>query len=67
MLEAVDGSLLRGVFNQIFLKDLAGYATTNAVYSEYFPEAPPARYCIQAPPVGPEFLVEIATIAYVGP
>ncbi|SDC35107.1 Rid family hydrolase [Belnapia rosea] len=66
VLEAGGGSLKSVVFNQIFLKDLADYASMNAVYKEYFPEAPPARYCIQAPLVRPDFLVEIATTAYVG-
>lgn len=55
------------VMNQIFLKDLADYAAMNAVYKEYFPENPPARYCIQTPLVRPDFLVELATTAYVGP
>ncbi len=66
VLEAGGGSLRSVVFNQIFLKDLADYVSMNAVYNEYFPEAPPARYCIQAPLVRPDFLVEIATTAYVG-
>jgi aminoacrylate peracid reductase len=66
VLEAGGGSLKNVTFNQIFLKDLADYAAMNAVYKEYFPENPPARYCIQAPLVRPEFLVEIATTAYVG-
>lgn len=61
------GTLKHVVFNQIFLKDLADYAAMNVVYKEYFPEKPPARYCIQAPLVRPEFLVEIAATAYVGP
>lgn len=66
VVEAGGGTLKDIVFNQIFLKDLADYAAMNTVYKEYFPEAPPARYCIQAPLVRPEFLVEIATTAYVG-
>ena len=66
VLEAGGGSLRNVVFNQIFLTDLADYGAMNAVYKEYFPEKPPARYCIQAPLVRPEFLVEIATTAYVG-
>jgi aminoacrylate peracid reductase len=66
VIEAGGGTLKQVVFNQIFLKDLADYAAMNAVYKEYFPESPPARYCIQAPLVRPEFLVEIATTAYVG-
>jgi aminoacrylate peracid reductase len=66
VIETGGGTLKDVMFNQIFLKDLADYATMNSVYKTYFPEAPPARYCIQAPLVKPEFLVEIATTAYVG-
>ena len=53
-------------FNQIFLKDLGDYAAMNEVYKEYFPRNPPARYCIRADLVRPEFLVEIASTAHVG-
>jgi aminoacrylate peracid reductase len=67
VIETGGGTLKSVVMNQIFLKDLADYAAMNAVYKEYFPENPPARYCIQTPLVRPEFLVEIATTAYVGP
>ncbi|KIZ41894.1 MULTISPECIES: Rid family hydrolase [Rhodopseudomonas] len=66
VVEAGGGSMKDIVFNQIFLKDLADYAAMNVVYKEYFPANPPARYCIQTPLVRPEFLVEIATTAYVG-
>lgn len=66
VVEAGGGTMKNVVFNQIFLTDLADYAAMNAVYKEFFPENPPARYCIQAPLVRPEFLVEIATTAYVG-
>ena len=51
-------------FNSIFLKDLSDYAAMNAVYKEYFSKNPPARYCIQANLVKPEFLLEIASIAH---
>lgn len=67
VIEAAGGTLKDVTFNQIFLKDFDGYAAMNAVYKEYFPVDPPARYCIQAPLVRPAFLVEIATTAYVGP
>jgi aminoacrylate peracid reductase len=50
--------------NSIFLKDLADYAKMNAVYKEYFPSEFPARYCIRADLVKPEFLVEIASVAH---
>jgi aminoacrylate peracid reductase len=65
VLEAAGGSLKDVTFNHIFLKDLKDYAAMNDVYREYFPENPPARYCIRADLVKPEFLVEIASIAHV--
>jgi aminoacrylate peracid reductase len=53
-------------FNQIFIKNLEDYAAVNEVYKEYFPAPAPARYCIRADLVKPEFLVEIASTAYLG-
>jgi aminoacrylate peracid reductase len=66
ILEAGGGTLADVVFNSIFLKDLADYAAMNEVYKTYFPTSPPARYCIRADLVKPEFLVEISSIAHVG-
>ena len=65
VLGAAGGSMKDIVFNHIFLKDLKDYAAMNEVYREYFPSSPPARYCIRADLVKPEFLVEIASIAHV--
>jgi aminoacrylate peracid reductase len=64
VLEAAGGSLKDVAFNQIFLSDMSGYAAMNEVYREFFPENPPARYCIRADLVKPQFLVEIASIAH---
>jgi aminoacrylate peracid reductase len=64
VLEAAGGSLRDIAFNHIFLKDLKDYAAMNDVYREYFPANQPARYCIRADLVKPEFLVEIASIAH---
>ena len=64
VLEAAGGSLKDIAFNHIFLKDLKDYAAMNEVYREFFPAAPPARYCIRADLVKPEFLVEIAAVAH---
>ena len=64
VLEAAGGSLKDVTFNHIFLTDMIGYAGMNEVYREYFPTNPPARYCIRADLVKPEFLVEIASIAH---
>ena len=66
VLAAAGGTMSDITFNQIFLKDLADYAAMNEVYREYFPQNPPARYCIRADLVRPEFLVEIASTAHVG-
>jgi aminoacrylate peracid reductase len=43
---------------------MSDYAAMNEVYREYYPDKPPARYCIRADLVRPEFLVEIASIAH---
>ncbi len=66
ILEEAGGSLEDIVYNMIFLKDLADYGAMNEVYATYFPDNPPARACIQAGLVRPEFLVEIAATAVVG-
>jgi len=66
VVEAAGGTMANIVYNQIFLKDLADYAAMNKVYAEFFPSKPPARYCIRADLVKPEFLVEIASTAYLG-
>lgn len=66
VLEAAGGSLSDITFNHIFLADMRDYAAMNEVYREYFPETPPARYCIRADLVRPEFLVEISSIAHLG-
>lgn len=67
VLEAAGGSLQDITFNHIFLSDMSGYAAMNEVYREYFPKDPPARYCVRADLVKPGFLVEIASIAHLGP
>ena len=64
VVETAGGTMRDIAFNQIFLKDLGDYAAMNAVYKEYFPSEPPARYCIRADLVRPEFLVEIESTAY---
>jgi aminoacrylate peracid reductase len=66
VVEAAGGTLADVAFNQIFLADLSDYAGMNEVYREYFGDNPPARYCIKAELVKPEFLVEIASTAHLG-
>jgi aminoacrylate peracid reductase len=64
VIETAGGTLEDVAFNSIFLKDMADYQAMNAIYREYFPDNCPARYCIRADLVKPEFLVEIASIAH---
>ena len=66
VVEAAGGTMRDVTYNAIFLKDLADYAAMNEVYREYVPTEPPARYCIRADLVRPEFLVEVSSIAHVG-
>lgn len=62
---AVAGATMKDIaINQIFLRDMADYGAFNEVYKTYFPISPPARYCIRADLVKPEFLVEIVSTAY---
>jgi aminoacrylate peracid reductase len=51
-------------FNHIFLKDWGYYLAMTAVYTDYFPDAKPARYCIQCGLVKPDCLVGIASVAH---
>ena len=66
VVEAAGGTMRDVTYNAIFLKDLADYTAMNEVYREFFPTEPPARYCIRADLVRPEFLVEVSSIAHVG-
>lgn len=64
IVEAGGGAMADVACCNIFLSDMAHYAAMNAVYREYFPAEPPARWCIQCGLVKPEFLVEIAAVAH---
>ena len=66
VVEASGGTLTDVAFNQIFLADLADYNGMNEVYREYFAVNTPARYCIKAELVKPDFLVEISSMAHLG-
>jgi aminoacrylate peracid reductase len=64
VLKAAGGTLDDVAYNAIFLANLGDYAAMNEVYREYFGKNSPARYCIEAKLVKPEFLVEISSIAH---
>ena len=64
VLSTAGGSFADIVNNTIYLKTYQDYSAMNEVYGEFFPSAPPARACIKAELVKPEFLIEIASVAY---
>jgi 2-iminobutanoate/2-iminopropanoate deaminase len=66
VLEACGSSLERVVKTTVFLKDMGEFAQMNAVYSEYFPENPPARATVEAARLPRDVRVEIDCIATVG-
>jgi aminoacrylate peracid reductase len=59
------GASFADIFNNtIYLKTYDDYAAMNEVYREYFSSAQPARACIKAELVKPDFLVKIVSIAH---
>jgi aminoacrylate peracid reductase len=65
VIETAGGTLEDVTFNSIFITDWRNYNAMNAVYSEFFPNEKPARFCVQVGLVKPEALVEIASIAHI--
>lgn len=65
VLKAADSSLKRVVKTTVFLQDIGDFAAMNAVYSQFFSQAPPARSAVQvaALPLGAQ--VEIEAVAVV--
>ena len=65
VLEA-DGSCLKhAVKTTVFLADMGEFARMNAVYAEFFPDAPPARSAVQAAalPLGGRVEIEAVALA----
>jgi len=63
VLEEAGGTLQNIVMMNIFVSDFEHYAEMNKVYAKYFSEQPPARYCVSAGLVAPEFFIEMAATA----
>ena len=66
VLTAAGATFSHVVRSTIFLADLGDFAAVNAVYGEYFPEAPPARATVQVAALPRGARVEIDCVAYVG-
>ena len=63
VLEASGGGMDDVVMNHVFITDYANYSRMNEVYGRYFGHTRPARYCVKAELVNPDWLVEIASMA----
>jgi 2-iminobutanoate/2-iminopropanoate deaminase len=63
VLETADSGLNFIVKTTVFLQDLADFAKMNSVYSEFFPENPPARSTVQVAALPKGALVEIECVA----
>lgn len=66
VLEAAGSSLSQVVKTTVFLCDMADFPHMNAVYAEFFPDAPPARSTVQVVALPKGATVEIEAIAIVG-
>lgn len=65
VLEAAGSGLDRAVKMTVFMTDLGDFQRMNAVYTEYFPEAPPARSAFQVSELPLGAVIEIEAVALV--
>ncbi len=63
VLEAGNSCLKHVVKTTVFLGDMGEFARMNAIYAEFFPDAPPARSAVQAAALPLGGRVEIEAIA----
>ena len=63
VLEVADSGLNYIVKTTVFLQDMRDFANMNAVYTEFFPENPPARSTVQVAALPRKALVEIECVA----
>jgi len=50
----------------VYLKDMSDFQRMNEIFSEIFPDRPPARTTVQTPMAEETMLVEIEAVAYIG-
>ena len=50
----------------VYLKDMGDFQRMNEIFSEVFPDRPPARTTVQTPMAEETMLVEIEAVAYIG-
>ncbi len=66
VLECAGTKMQNVVKTTIYLTNLADFEIVNQIYSEYFPEEPPARSCVQVVAIAYGALIEIEAIATIG-
>ncbi|MBV6451519.1 MAG: 2-iminobutanoate/2-iminopropanoate deaminase [Anaerolineales bacterium] len=67
VLESADSGLNFVVKTLVFLQDMNDFAKMNAIYSEFFPENPPARSTVQVAGLPKGARVEIECVALLSP
>lgn len=67
VLEAAESGLQFVIKTTVFLQDMGDFAAMNGVYSEFFPEHPPARSSVQVAALPKGALVEIECVALLNP
>lgn len=65
ILEAAGSGMEHVVKTLVFLQDMADFPKMNAIYTEYFPENPPARSTVQVAALPKGALVEIEAVALI--
>jgi len=65
VLEAAGSSMEQVIKATVFLKDMADFPKMNPVYSEFFPENPPARSTVAVAGLPVNALIEIELVALI--
>jgi len=63
LLEDCGSSLTQVVKTTVFMQNMEHFAEFNAIYAEYFPQAPPARSAVQVARLPLDVLIEVEAIA----
>ena len=67
VLEAADSGLNFVIKTTVFLQSMRDFANMNAIYSEFFPENPPARSTVEVAGLPKGALIEIECVALLNP
>jgi len=67
VLEAADSGLKFVVKTTVFLQSMRDFANMNMIYSEFFPENPPARSTVEVAGLPKGALIEIECVALLNP